>query len=127
MADTVNAQTVDAVMIDNLKNIAGASAVSLAMMYQDQAASRNRSNILAESLLAKACHKIQDVNMQEAAAESVIQRQTGDSGVLSLLTALNAGAIGTKTMAITPPETGVSRAFGDLAALSQLVSALTAK
>lgn len=125
MADTVNSQTLDAINIESLKNIGGASAIAQAMTYQDQAAHRNRLLILSESLTAKAAEKIQKTDMQEAAAEGAIQRQNGDSGIASLLAALNASAIGTKTVAMTPPETGVSRALADLAALSQMIAATT--
>jgi hypothetical protein len=118
---------VESVVIDNLKNTAGASAAAQAVIYQDQAASRNRLNIMAESLLASACKRIQDLDIKEAVSSAALQRGGADSSIPSLLAYLNAGAIGTKSMALTPPETGVSRAFGDLAALASLIDALKPK
>ena len=118
-------QVVDCLTIENLKNIAGASSAAQAVIYQDQAAHRNRVNVLAESLLAKACHKIQDLDMSDAVAQNALNRGGADAGIASLLAAISAGSVMNKTVAITPPETGVSRAFGDLAALGALIASLT--
>lgn len=112
---------VESVVIDGLKNISAASAVAQAVIYQDQAASRNRLNIIAESLTAKSSKAIQENSIQDAVADATVNRGGSDSALPSLLAALNSGALGAKTVAVTPPETGVSRAFADLAALASLI------
>ena len=121
----VNEMTLDCITIESLKNIGGASSIAQAVMYQDQSASRNRLNIIAESLTAKAGMKIQSLDISEAAAESAVNRGGADSGLASLMAAISSGAINNKTVALTPPETGVSRSFGDLAGLGALIAALT--
>ena len=121
----VNEMTLDCITIESLKNIGGASSIAQAVMYQDQSASRNRLNIIAESLTAKAGMKIQSLDISEAAAESAVNRRGSDAGLASLMAAISSGAINNKTVALTPPETGVSRSFGDLAGLGALIAALT--
>ena len=123
----VNESVVDSLTIENLKNIAGASAAAQAVIYQDQAAHRNRVNVLAESLLAKACHKIQDLDISDAVAQNTVNRGGADAGLPSLMSYIAMAAQQNKTVAITPPETGVSRAFADLAALSGLIDAIASK
>jgi hypothetical protein len=112
---------VESVIIDGLKNISAAASIAQAVMYQDQAASRNRLNIIAESLTAKSSKSIQENSIQDAVADATVNRGSSDASIGSLLAALNSGGIGAKTVAMTPPETGVSRAFADLAALSALI------
>jgi len=121
----VNEMTLDCITIESLKNIGGASSIAQAVMYQDQSASRNRLNIIAESLTAKAGMKIQSLDISEAAAESAVNRGGADAGLASLMAAISSGAINNKTVALTPPETGVSRSLGDLAGLGALIAALT--
>ena len=121
----VNEMTLDCITIESLKNIGGASSIAQAVMYQDQSASRNRLNIIAESLTAKAGMKIQSLDISEASAESAVNRGGSDAGLASLMAAISSGAINNKTVALTPAETGVSRSFGDLAGLGALIAALT--
>jgi len=121
----VNESIVESLIIENLKNIAGSSAVAQAVMYQDQSAHRNRMNIIAESLTAKAGEKIQRLDISEAAAESNVNRGSADAGLSSLMTYIAMAGQQNKAVALTPPETGVSRGLGDLAGLSALIAALT--
>lgn len=117
----------EALVIENLKNVAGASAAAQAVIYQDQAASRNRLNILAESLLGKMCHKLQDLDISDAVAQNAVQRGGADAGINSLLAAISSGSLMNKTVSVTPPETGVSRSFADIAALLAIIESAKAK
>jgi len=123
------AQTVE---IENLKNVAGASANALANTFTDYSASRGRLAIMAEGALAdqqshrtamnhiqqlylgKLAEKFTEVDPLEAASTAKVFKGESDSSVLSLLTSLGGGQIAGKIAATSVPETGVSRGIADL-------------
>lgn len=123
MSDNIDA-IVESLIIDDLRNIGAASSIAQAVMYQDQSASRNRLNILAESITAKASQKMHEKDISDAVAQSAVNRGGSDAGLASLMATIAAGAIGTKTVAVTPAETGVSRSLGDIAALTALIASI---
>lgn len=125
MADlTPYDQTSQTVNIENLKTIAGASAAALAMTYQDQAASRNRMLLIGEAATSKAVERIHSFDAEEALGPSMALRGNANADVLSLLVQLAGSSLANKQVAITPPETGVSRDLAALTAMADLMKTL---
>ena len=115
---------VESLIIDDLRNIGAASSIAQAVMYQDQSASRNRLNILAESITAKASQNIQNKDISDAVAQSAVNRGGSDAGLASLMATIASGAVQNKTVSVSVPESGVSRSLGDIAALTALIASI---
>jgi hypothetical protein len=116
MADKVDPQVIDSVTIDNAKNIAGASSVAMATLYQVAASASGlaiqnavsaQQNAIAISQAATTCaiNILLHVDPKEAAALSTLKNADMPSEMLSILAALSANQQGAKVGQSTPPET----------------------
>jgi hypothetical protein len=114
-------QTLDTLNNTNLKTVGESLAGSLAMMYQDQAAHRARLSGIYEAATAKAIERIHSFGTDEAVAQGALLKGGANADILSVLAQISAGSVANKTVAITPPETGVSRALADLGAMLQVL------
>jgi hypothetical protein len=117
-------QTLDTINNTNLKTVGESLAGSLAMMYQDQAAHRARLNGIFEAATAKAIERIHSFSTDDAVAQGALLRGGANSDILSILGQIAAGSVANKTVAITPPETGVSRSLADLGVMLQVLQTM---
>ena len=117
----VNEQVIDAVTAANVKNLGDAPAEAIAMVYQglaqtmvlamqDSQAAASRRNVLADTLLGRACGSVLDAgNVAEAIAASRALSSSGGTDLAAmmsqLLAALNSGQQGVKSAQTTPPVT----------------------
>jgi hypothetical protein len=125
MADTVNAQTVDALTISNVKTIAEAGAFAMAQRFQDEVAHARRVNTMAEAHLGKLLNNFVSVDPVEAVATAKLFKGEADSGISSLLAQLASGQIGAKTAQSTPPESGVTTLLAQLIGLISASQVMT--
>lgn len=121
MADVVNPQITDAVTAANLKNLGDAPGFAMASLFQiasqvagqamqDAQAAQSRRNVLADTLLSRACGGVLDAgNVSEAIAASRALSSSGGTDLAAmmsqLLAALNSGQQGVKAAQTTPPVT----------------------
>ena len=114
----VNEQIVDVLSIENAKNVAGASSVAMAGLYQvaGQALGLAMQNAVANQQQMDAVNRIATtqamnllMNLDPAEALATVKANTGNdvaSQMQALLAALNSGQQGVKSAVTTPPETG---------------------
>lgn len=130
-------QTLDTINNSNLKTVAEAGAWSIAQKSMNDVihakrvdsiaevalgnlvAHQGRMLQLSEMVVGKFGENATSVDPIEAVATSKLLRSESDAAITSILSALNAGALGNKTVAITPPETGVANAMAILNSIYQ--------
>lgn len=96
---------VNSVANANIKTVADMSAWSTAQSMANTVSHANRMNVIAEAAASKAVENLLTASPTEAAAIGKILRSDQGNEMLSLLSSLAAGQMGTKTAQSTPPTT----------------------
>lgn len=96
---------IDSVSNANTKTIAEAGAHAMAQIFQSQAASFNRLNVIAEAATGNIVRRMTELDPAEAA--SVLKTTQGDLAAQlgSLIAAISSGQQQSKTAGNTPPVT----------------------
>jgi len=128
MAEKVDPQVLDSLVIENIKNIAGSSAAAMANLFQHQTNHARRLDQIAEGHLAKALNRFASVDPIEAVATSKLFKGEADSSILSQLSQLSGGSIANKTAASTPGDAGIEMAKmgGAVASIQAQIGGLVA-
>ena len=128
MAEKVDPQILDSLVIENIKNIAGSSAAAMANLFQHQTNHARRLEQIAEGHTAKALNRFASIDPIEAVAASKLFKGEADSSILSQLSQLSGGSVGSRTAAATPGDTGVELAKmgGAVASIQAQIGGLVA-
>jgi len=111
---------------DRIAELAYSNQVALQARQQNLALDQDSMvRSINNMFLASAANKLAHMDPLEAISVSKAFHGEADSKIASLLTQLNSGGVATKSMALTPPETGVSSQAGNasvIAAMGQILA-----
>ena len=78
----------------------------------------NSSRTMDRLVMGAIANKLLNLEPEDAVATGEILKSSANAGLSSLLSQLNAGGLGVKSVAITPPETGIANALASYNAVS---------